>query len=56
MVVGEGDVDWPAFFATLNKINFSGDLVIEREAGSQRLADINLARHVVLNRGEHHKI
>jgi len=56
VVVGEGDVDWSAFFATLNKINFAGDLVIEREAGNQRLADINLARRVILNCDNHHKI
>ncbi|MBJ7257134.1 MAG: sugar phosphate isomerase/epimerase, partial [Akkermansiaceae bacterium] len=56
VVVGEGDVDWSAFFATLNKINFAGDLVIEREAGNQRLADIDLARHVILNCDNHHKI
>jgi len=44
---GEGEVDWRAFFATLGKIGFRGDLVIEREAGSQRIADIRAAKTVV---------
>src|SRR5262249_46773558 len=30
---GAGEVDWRAFFATLNELKFSGDFVIEREAG-----------------------
>jgi sugar phosphate isomerase/epimerase len=48
VVVGTGDVDWKNFFATLQKINFIGDLVIEREAGARRGADICAARAVVL--------
>jgi len=31
VVVGTGEVDWPAFFATLRQLNFTGDFVIERE-------------------------
>jgi len=45
--VGTGQVDWRAFFATLKEIKFAGDLVIEREAGTQRVADIRQAREVI---------
>ena len=45
--LGTGEVDWPRFFKTLQKINFSGYLSIEREAGSQRLQDILTARKFV---------
>ncbi len=48
VAVGTGQVDWPAFFATLAEIHFTGDIVIEREAGDQRVADIRTAREVVL--------
>ena len=34
VVVGSGDVDWPAFFAALHEVGFTGDLCIEREAGT----------------------
>ncbi len=47
--VGTGDVDWNSFFATLKEIHYAGNLVIEREAGNQRIADILTARAVVLN-------
>jgi hypothetical protein len=30
-------------------VKFTGDLVIEREAGDQRVADIRTARELVLN-------
>lgn len=43
-VVGTGEVDWRAFFSTLDTLNFTGDLCIEREAGTQRAADIRSAR------------
>ena len=46
--VGTGDVDWRAFFAVLRELNYNGDLVIEREAGKQRVADICTARDLVL--------
>jgi L-ribulose-5-phosphate 3-epimerase len=49
VIVGTGDVDWKSFFATLKKINFDGNFVIEREAGNQRAADICKAREVMLN-------
>lgn len=45
---GTGQVDWPSFFAALAEVNFTGDFVIEREAGDQRVADILLARELVL--------
>ena len=44
---GSGEVNWPAFFATLRDLGFAGDLVIEREAGDQRIADIGAARAMV---------
>lgn len=40
LTVGTGEVDWPAFFATLADIGYPGWLCFEREAGSQRVADI----------------
>lgn len=46
--VGTGEVNWPAFFATLRELNFKGDCVIEREAGNQRVADIGTAKEVVV--------
>jgi sugar phosphate isomerase/epimerase len=44
---GSGEVDWPAFFKTLQEVGFAGDLVVEREAGDQRVADIRAARAMV---------
>ncbi|MBU6403061.1 MAG: sugar phosphate isomerase/epimerase [Verrucomicrobia bacterium] len=44
---GTGQVDWRAFFGTLDELRFSGNLCIEREAGSQRVADIRAARQFV---------
>lgn len=48
VAAGTGQVDWPAFFAALAEVGFAGDLVIEREAGDQRVTDIRLARELVL--------
>jgi L-ribulose-5-phosphate 3-epimerase len=45
--VGQGEVDWAAFFEVLKEIKFSGNLVVEREAGSQRVTDIRAAKLVV---------
>jgi len=42
--VGAGQVNWPAFFTTLAEVNFPGWLCFEREAGNQRLADIQAGR------------
>jgi sugar phosphate isomerase/epimerase len=47
VVVGQGQVDWPAFFATLDRLGYAGHLAIEREAGNQRVADILSARRHV---------
>jgi L-ribulose-5-phosphate 3-epimerase len=44
---GAGDVNWPAFFATLKELGYAGNLCIEREAGTQRVADIITARQMV---------
>ena len=44
--LGEGQVDWKSFFATLKRIGFAGNLVIEREAGDQRVADVRKAKEV----------
>jgi sugar phosphate isomerase/epimerase len=51
VVAGTGDVDWPAFFAGLRAVGFNGDLCIEREAGSQRVADIRTARELAVKLG-----
>ena len=42
-----GPKDWRAFFAALDESNFQGEFVIEREAGTQRVADIRKASEVV---------
>lgn len=47
VVVGTGQVDWRAFFRTLEDVKFTGDLAIEREAGTTRVADIKRAREYV---------
>jgi L-ribulose-5-phosphate 3-epimerase len=49
VVVGTGEVDWPAFFRALDEVQFKGNLCIEREAGGQRTADIRIAREFVEN-------
>ena len=51
VAVGTGDVNWPAFFAALDEAHFTGNLVIEREAGEQRVADIRTAKAVVERKG-----
>lgn len=48
VAVGTGQVAWPEFFATLAEIHFTGGIVIEREAGDQRVADIRTAREIVI--------
>jgi L-ribulose-5-phosphate 3-epimerase len=45
--VGTGQVKWPAFFQTLAEANFPGYCCFEREAGSQRVADISAGRKFV---------
>jgi len=48
VAAGAGQVDWRLFFQTLEELGFRGDLMIEREAGNQRGADIRAARQLVL--------
>jgi len=43
VVVGTGDVDWPAFLSTLLASDFEGPLIVEREAGDDRVADLGAA-------------
>jgi sugar phosphate isomerase/epimerase len=45
--VGDGHVDWPAFFAVVRESKLTCDLMIEREAGDDRVGDIRLARERV---------
>lgn len=51
VVAGTGEVNWQAFFATLRELNYKGDFVIEREAGTQRVVDIRTARELVAGMG-----
>ena len=44
--LGTGQVDWKQFFSVLGEIGFTGHCCIEREAGTQRVADIRTAREV----------
>jgi L-ribulose-5-phosphate 3-epimerase len=46
VVVGTGEVDWNAFFTTLGQ-GFTGTLALEREAGAQRVADLQTAHTFV---------
>lgn len=41
--VGEGDVDWKRFLNTLEEAGYEGNLVIEREGGNDRVADVRKA-------------
>jgi L-ribulose-5-phosphate 3-epimerase len=49
--VGTGSVDWAAFFAVLAGLATRPALVIEREAGTDRVADIRTARQVIAAAG-----
>ena len=44
---GTGQVDWKQFFDVLKEIQFDGPCCIEREAGTQRAADIVTARKLI---------
>ena len=44
VVVGSGQVDWPAFLDVLVGAGYNNALVIEREAGDDRVADIRAAK------------
>jgi sugar phosphate isomerase/epimerase len=43
VAIGEGEVDWKAFLQTLAEGDFKGALVIEREAGQDRVGDVRKA-------------
>jgi sugar phosphate isomerase/epimerase len=47
VVAGTGEVDWKAFFDTLDDLKFAGFCCIEREAGTERIRDIKAARDFV---------
>lgn len=47
VVVGTGEVDWAAFFHTLEEIDFRGNLCFEREAGTERVADLAAGREYI---------
>ncbi len=47
VTVGTGDVDWKKFFAVLDAARLDVDLMIEREAGDDRLGDIAKAHALV---------
>ena len=38
--VGDGEVDWPAFFTALHEAGFKGPMAFEREAGDDRIGDV----------------
>jgi L-ribulose-5-phosphate 3-epimerase len=40
MPVGSGQIDWSALLGELAQSHYAGELVIEREAGAQRILDI----------------
>ncbi|MGQ9631047.1 MAG: sugar phosphate isomerase/epimerase family protein [bacterium] len=42
--LGEGDVNIPAYIAKLKEIGYAGPLIIEREAGTDRIGDIRAAK------------
>jgi len=44
---GTGDVDWRAFFECVAEKGLSCDLMIEREAGETRIADMRAARELL---------
>lgn len=46
--VGTGEVDWSAFFTVCNEAGLDCDLMIEREAGDERVADMRTARALVM--------
>ncbi len=46
-VVGEGQVDWPAFVRLLAEGDYTGDLHIEREWGDDRVGDARRAIDVI---------
>lgn len=53
--VGQGAVDWPAFLAAVRELRPGIDLMIEREAGEDRIADAAAARALVLRELPEHQ-
>lgn len=47
--VGTGDAGWPVLLSMLDRAGYAGDLVLEREAGSRRIADLVAGRDFVLS-------
>jgi sugar phosphate isomerase/epimerase len=47
VAVGTGEVDWSAFFGVYREKKLAVDLMIEREAGDDRVGDISRARATV---------
>jgi len=47
---GTGEVDWDGFFGAVARAGLRVDLMIEREAGSDRIGDIRRARDLVRSR------
>ena len=45
--VGSGEVDWKAFFRAYRELELDCDLMIEREAGEDRVEDIGRAKRLV---------
>lgn len=48
---GQGEVDWDIFFATVQSLPNDINIIIEREAGDQRIADIIKARDIAMTHG-----
>jgi sugar phosphate isomerase/epimerase len=40
VAVGHGDIDWLQFLSVLEEIDYHGWMIVERESGEQRLADV----------------
>ncbi len=54
VVVGTGQVDWQAFVRVLAELKFTGDLCLEREAGTQRVVDLRAGRAYLESLGVWH--
>lgn len=52
--IGAGAVDWPAFFGVLHELQIDVDLMIEREAGGNRIAEVREALRFVARLLEEH--
>ncbi len=46
VLAGQGEVDWPHFFSVINTLPDTVNVVIEREAGDNRINDIITARTI----------